>query len=145
MDSRRRDRPCCYPNRRYSTRRHPICPHGSYRRNNLRLLLPIGTVNKEETMQTRNSAESESGRFTTRSMWGVAVLCVLQIWYLVLEFYRHWPAMSITARTLSVLYVMAYPVPWLRLVKRELNPYSVAIIVYCLLGVGALLIFPIFR
>ena len=55
-------------------------------------------------MQTRNSAESESGRFTTRSMWGVAVLCVLQIWYLVLEFYRHWPAMSITARTLSVLY-----------------------------------------
>lgn len=77
-------------------------------------------------------------------MWWIAAICALQMCYLGLEIYRHWPAMSITARALSVVYVTAYPVPWLRLFKREVNPFSVAIIVYSLLGVAAFLIFPTF-
>lgn len=96
-------------------------------------------------MQGPNHAEPKGDVVTTPSMWWIAALCALQICYLVLELYRHWATMTDTSRILLVVYLVAYPFPLLRLMKKDINRYMVAIVVYGALGVAAFLIFPIAR
>ena len=93
-------------------------------------------------VQLRGSTGVDSGGFRTFSTWGTGILCLLQMYYLALELYRHWNAMGPSSRALLLVYVAFYPIPWLLLIKKDANPFVAAILVYVAMGVAALLIFP---
>jgi len=77
--------------------------------------------------------------------WGVILLCLLQMWYLVLEIYRHWHVMGSNSRVLCVPYLVMYPLVGLNLVKKNPNPVVCTILVYIALGAANFLIFPLAR
>jgi len=93
-------------------------------------------------MQYQSSVEVKGAQFGVPSKWGVVILCALQMYYLVLEFYRHWSAMSSSSRALLVAYLMVYPLPLLHLMRKNINPFVTAILVYVTFGITAILIFP---
>lgn len=75
--------------------------------------------------------------------WGTAIVCVLQIWYLVLQAERHWRALSSGNHVLLVGYIVLCPIIWIHLMRKAPDLYLTAILVYCALGASAILIFPL--
>lgn len=80
--------------------------------------------------------------FRILAKWGTAVLCFMQMWYVSLEYYRHWTVIGPSSRVMVIFYLALYPLIWLHLTKKNANPLLGAILVYCALGTAALLIFP---
>jgi hypothetical protein len=64
------------------------------------------------------------------------------MYYLALEFYRHWIAMSPQSHTSAIIYLSFYPLPWLLLMKGKTNPFLLAVLFYLSSGVATFLIFP---
>lgn len=92
---------------------------------------------------TKDSHSMNSTSFRIVSKWGTAVICFLQMWYISLEYHRHWTVIGPSTRVMVIFYLALYPLIWLHLTKKDANPLVAAILVYCALGTAALLIFPL--
>lgn len=77
--------------------------------------------------------------------WMAGFIGFLQMWYLTVELYRHWPVFDPSSRALLVSYLVSYPVIWFFLTKKNANPFVTALLVYGAFGVANLLMFSVAR
>ncbi len=58
------------------------------------------------------------------------------------EFSRRWHGMGLHSRFLVILFLVAYPFPYLHLLKKEPQPIYIVGLTYVLLSVASRIIFP---
>ncbi len=82
---------------------------------------------------------------STRILWRCLAVptCVFQMWFLAIEFSRHWSAMGPYTHAYAIVYLCCYPGPCFHLFRREPQPWLFALGTYSLLMLAALLVFPI--
>jgi hypothetical protein len=76
-------------------------------------------------------------------LWMVTCLCILNMYYVGLQFSRHWRSMSSYSHYFAILFLLGYPIPLLHAFKKAPNPLLIVGLSYGLLSVAVWLLYPI--